>query len=58
MMERVQAHGGQATYMKLLTPITSSPHNDSFDFNEKVLEKGPRIFASIVYALQSQEIAC
>ncbi|WP_028042684.1 amidohydrolase [Candidatus Stoquefichus massiliensis] len=52
MMERVQAHGGQATYMKLLTPIVSSPHNDSFDFNEKVLEKGPRIFASIVYALQ------
>lgn len=49
MMERVQAHGGKATYMKLLTPITSSPHNDSFDFNEKVLEKGPRIFASIVY---------
>lgn len=52
MMERVKAHGGQATYMKLLTPVVSSPHNDSFDFNEKVLEKGPRIFASIVYALQ------
>jgi len=49
MMERVQAHGGQTTYMKLLTPIVSSPHNTNFDFNEKVLEKGPRIFASIVY---------
>lgn len=49
MMERVQAHGGKATYMKLLTPIVSSPHNDSFDFDESVLEKGPRIFASIVY---------
>lgn len=49
MMERVQAHGGQATYMKLLTPIISSPHNDAFDFDEKVLEKGTRIFASIVY---------
>lgn len=51
MMERVQAHGGKATYMKLLTPIHSSPHNDSFDFDEKVLEKGPRIMASIAYYL-------
>lgn len=49
LMTRVQAHGGQATYMKLLTPIVSLPHNDSFDFNEKVLMKGPRVFASIVY---------
>ena len=55
MMERVQAHGGKATYMKLLTPMVSSPHNDSFDFNEKVLEKGPRIFASIVYGLQKEK---
>lgn len=54
MMECVQAHGGQATYMKLLTPIVSSPHNDSFDFHEKVLEIGPRIFASIIYAFMSQ----
>lgn len=54
MMECVQAHGGQATYMKLLTPIISSPHNDSFDFHEKVLEIGPRIFASIVYSFMSE----
>lgn len=51
MMEQVQAHGGKATYMKLLTPIVSLPHNDSFDFDESVLEKGPRIFASLVYNL-------
>lgn len=49
MMARVQAHGGKATYMKLLTPVISSPHNDSFDFDEKVLNIGPRIFASLVY---------
>ena len=54
MMERVQAHGGKATYMKLLTPIQSSPHNDSFDFDEKILEKGPRIFASIVYNMTNR----
>ncbi|MEG0685002.1 MAG: amidohydrolase [Coprobacillus sp.] len=51
MMERVQAHGGKATYMKLLTPMVASPHNDAFDFNEKVLEKAPRIFSSITYHL-------
>lgn len=51
MMEQVQAHGGKATYMKLLTPIVASPHNDSFDFNEQILEKGPMIFSSIAYNL-------
>ena len=50
-MERVQAHGGKATYMKLLTPIIASPHNDAFDFDEKILELGPRIFASVAYSL-------
>lgn len=55
LMERVQAHGGQATYMKLLTPIIASPHNDAFDFDEKVLELGPRIFSSIAYALLNKE---
>lgn len=54
MMERVQAHGGKATYMKLLTPIQSSPHNNSFDFDEIILEKGPRIFASIVYNMTNR----
>ena len=51
MMAQVQAHGGKATYMKLLTPIQSSPHNTTFDFDEDVLKKGTRIFASIVYYL-------
>ena len=40
MMEYVQVHGGKATYMKLLTDITASPHNTSFNFNEEVLNKG------------------
>ena len=51
MMEYVQVHGGKATYMKLLTDITASPHNTSFDFDEEVLDKGPRIMASIAYTL-------
>ena len=51
MMEYVQVHGGKATYMKLLTDITASPHNTSFNFNEEVLNKGPRIMASIAYTL-------
>ena len=51
MMEYVQVHGGKATYMKLLTDITASPHNTSFNFNEEILNKGPRIMASIAYTL-------
>lgn len=57
LMEAVQAHGGKATYMKLLTPITSSPHNDAFDFNEHVLELGPRIFSSLIYYLSNKNKA-
>ena len=56
-MEAVQAHGGKATYMKLLTPIVSSPHNDAFDFDEKVLALGPRIFASLIYYLSHENKA-
>ncbi len=51
MMEYVQSHGGKATYMKLLTKVKASPHNTAFDFNEEVLNKGPRIMASIAYSL-------
>lgn len=54
LMERVQVHGGKATYMKFLTPIVSSPHNDSFDFDEEVLARGPRVFASLIYYLSSR----
>lgn len=54
MMECVQSHGGKATYLKLLTPTQASPHNTSFDFDEKVLLKGPRVFASLTYALLNQ----
>ena len=57
LMEAVQAHGGKATYMKLLTPMTSSPHNDAFDFDEKVLALGPRIFASLIYYLSHENKA-
>lgn len=51
MMTYVQAHGGKATYLKLLTKIKASPHNSLFDFDEEVLNKGPRIMASIAWYL-------
>lgn len=51
MMTYVQAHGGKATYLKLLTEIKASPHNSLFDFDEEVLNKGPRIMASIAWYL-------
>lgn len=49
MMEHVQAHGGKATYLKLLTPCIESLHNSAFDFDEQILQKASRLFVSIVY---------
>ncbi len=49
MMEHVQAHGGKATYLKLLTPCVSSLHNSSYDFDEQILKKATRLITSIVY---------
>lgn len=51
MMNRVQSHGGQATYMRAMTPIASPQHTVQFDFDEAVLSKSVKIFCAIVYDL-------
>lgn len=51
MMEHVQAHGGKATYLKLLSDCAASLHNTAFDFDEQILSKSSRLFVSIVYSL-------
>lgn len=56
MMARVQATGGKATYLKLLTDVKTSLHNDAYDFDEEVLMKGPKIMASIAYYLMNNNI--
>ncbi len=55
MMERVQQNGGKATYLKLLTPMTSSLHCADFDFDEKALSKGIRLLSSFAYTLLKEK---
>ena len=51
MMNRVQAHGGKATYMRSMTDMASAQHTTAFDFDEKVLVDGIQTFSAIVYDL-------
>ena len=46
MMNRVQERGGQATYMRVMTPMASAQHTVKFDFDEGVLEKGVQVFCA------------
>lgn len=54
MMNRVQEHGGKATYMRSMTDMASPQHTTGFDFDEKVLVEGIETFAMIVYELMGQ----
>lgn len=54
MMNRVQAHGGKATYMRSVTNMVSAQHTTAFDFDEKVLVDGIGLFASLVYYLAGE----
>lgn len=49
MVCRVQEHGGEAAFMRLLTPEAGSAHSREFDFDEKVLVNGVKIFCGTVY---------
>ena len=51
MMNRVQSHGGKATYMRSMTDMASAQHTTAFDFDERVLVHGIETFAVIVYGL-------
>ncbi len=51
MMNRVQGHGGKATYMRNMTPMASAQHTSTFDFDEKVLVEGIEVFTAIVWEL-------
>ncbi len=48
MMDRVQAQGGQATFMRTLTWVTGGAHNRHYDFGEEVLSSGVKIFCATV----------
>lgn len=46
MMNRVQAHGGLATYMRVMTPMASAQHTVRFDFDEAVLGRSVAVFCA------------
>ena len=54
MMNRVQSHGGQATYMRTMTDMASEQHTVRFDFDEQVLARGITLFSAIVYDLMEK----
>lgn len=54
MMEKVQKHGGKATFMIIGTPISAPHHNGKFDFKEEVLVNGVKIFTKVVSKLLSK----
>ena len=46
MMNRVQAHGGQATYMRAMTDMAGAQHTVTFDFDEAVLGRSVAVFCA------------
>ena len=46
MMNRVQEHGGLATYMRVMTPMAGAQHTVKFDFDESVLAKSVQVFCA------------
>ena len=51
LMNRVQARGGLATYMRVMTPMAGAQHTVSFDFDEKVIGRGVEVFCAAVLDL-------
>ena len=51
LMNRVQAHGGLATYMRMMTPMPSAQHTVSFDLDEKVIGRSVAVFCAAVLDL-------
>ena len=46
MMNRVQSHGGLATYMRVMTPMAGAQHTVKFDFDESVLARSVQVFCA------------
>ena len=48
MMNRVQEQGGQAVFMRPLTPTAAGAHNRRYDFGEEVIQNAVTIFCGTV----------
>ncbi len=54
MMNSVQAHGGLATYMRVMTPMAGAQHTVSFDIDERVLARSVKVFCAAVLDLMKE----
>ena len=55
LMNRVQAHGGLATYMRVMTPMAGAQHTVSFDLDERVIGRSVAVFCAAVLELMKGE---
>ncbi len=49
MMKCVQDHGGEATFMRVMTDVYAPAHNRLFNFDEKVLVNSVKVFSAVTY---------
>ena len=51
MMNRVQSHGGQATFVRVRVPVAGGAHHRNFNFDESYIPKCAKLFSAVVYDL-------
>ena len=49
MMKRVQDHGGQASFMRLMAKTAGPGHSRQFDFDETMMVNGVKAFCGMAY---------
>lgn len=49
MINRVQSHGGQASFMRVRSKMAGVPHNRKFDFDESYMTKAVKAFCGMAY---------
>lgn len=54
MMKRVQDHGGQASFMRVLTRTAAPAHARAFDFDEQVLTKAVAVFSAAAFDIMKE----
>ena len=55
MMNRVQEQGGKASFMRNCIPFAAPGHRRDYDFDEKALAQGVKMFTGVVYDLLRQK---
>ncbi len=53
MMQRVQSHGGQATFFRSFCKVDGPGHSRTYNFDEAVLPRVVRVFSSVVYDIMA-----